>query len=223
MSPECFSAEELARVLEVDPGDPRRRHLDECPRCRARLRAFQTFMAPPDVPEGADPRDAQRRLDAVVDALGKEPARPRAVRGRSSLPEWLTGPVWRPALAAAAVLVVASVLVATLTPRRELVLRGLPGDGARAELRLEAARVTGVGTELRWSPVPGEVRYRVDLFGSDLREIARLAPTPETRLVVTRSMVPDGVVAGTTLLWRVTALTDSGLVAVSPVGSLRAP
>ena len=57
MSDRCITPEELA---ELSADDPRRGHVDGCPRCQAVMKSFVAFMDPADIPGAADLADAQR-------------------------------------------------------------------------------------------------------------------------------------------------------------------
>ena len=71
MSDRCLKPEELADLVGLPLGDPRRAHRDECPRCQALEQSFAAFMDPADVPEEADLADARLRLsEALGDEIG---------------------------------------------------------------------------------------------------------------------------------------------------------
>jgi hypothetical protein len=107
---------------------------------------------------------------------------------------------------------------------RTIVLRGAPTPAVtRTALALEPARTIAGGIELRWSAEPGADAYQVAFYAGDLREIARLAPAPDTSCVVRRDELPATLAPGTPLLWRVTALRGGDPIATSEVAGLNAP
>jgi len=223
----CFDASEIAAVLDLGPDDPRRRHLAECPRCRALALSFQEFLAPESVPDGARPAEAVRRLSRVVADETAAPTRagmgspaaggPMGWFGRL----WLRPPV-RTAWAMAALVVVAGgVFLAVHTRQgREPVLRGPQA----AVLALQPVRLEPDGAlRLCWAPLAGAERYQVRLYSTALAEVVRLEPVTVPEAVLRRSALPRGIPPGTALLWRVAALRGGDDIAQSPVGTLRAP
>ena len=149
--------------------DPRRIHVDGCPRCQAVMKSFVAFMDPADVPGAADLADAHARLS---DALDREIGTgAKVVRPGSGF--WTPFRV-RMIAAVAAVLVVAvglSVFRAGpdgLAPG-EPVLRGV---GAPAvPFRVETIPLESDGFQLRWPGVAEATGYRVVVYGEDLLEI----------------------------------------------------
>jgi len=65
MTPDCIPDESLAALVAPAARDGMRVHLAHCPRCRARLASFLSFLEAEDV-AGADPDDADARLAAVL-------------------------------------------------------------------------------------------------------------------------------------------------------------
>ncbi|MBE0567464.1 MAG: hypothetical protein IH621_16030 [Krumholzibacteria bacterium] len=98
----CFEPREIARALDLPEGDPGRRHLDRCPRCRSLALAYYEFMETPDAVDvefSTADRDLQGRMaEAFTDRRhGRRPW----WRVEWPRPIWATAAV---ALAAAAVL-----------------------------------------------------------------------------------------------------------------------
>ena len=58
----CPAVETLAELAALPPGDPRRRHLDTCPRCQARLATYEEFLR-------AEPAGSGPRVDAALARL----------------------------------------------------------------------------------------------------------------------------------------------------------
>ncbi len=111
MKQRCHTPEEITALAELEPGDPRRAHVDACPRCQAVLLSFQEFLAAEPLPEGARPKLASKHLERVLqrEILGSpspdaapEAAADPAGPNRQSWREHLAGPnrrSWREHLA----------------------------------------------------------------------------------------------------------------------------
>jgi hypothetical protein len=226
----CPPLEELEAVLRLPPADPRRRHVEDCPRCRARVLTFLEFIEPPgDVPL-AVLHEAESRLDGMLKReLALEGGRRTGASG--SFPRRHAG--WPPSRfvfpwAAAAFAVVALVLaVRALRPRGEapVLLRGstehvAPGAGAAPALR---SALTPAGLELSWSAVPGADAYEVRIYSPTLEEIARLRPTARTRVLLARADLPPSAAPGTAALWKVVALRAGDPLQESAPAELHLP
>jgi hypothetical protein len=224
---QCCDPAEVGRLLDLPPTDPRRRHLDECPRCRSLALSYGDFVAPGPVPSGARPSEAASTLSAALSAAMASPL-PPALRERRALrfSRWLQGvltpPALKPALAAAAVVIVAGAVVVGYLSRTPSapVLRGQAG----VALALAPLERGPEGTiRLRWQPLAGAESYQVRLYSTALVEVARLEPTTETTMLVSRDAVPDSLPSGSTVLCRVAGLRGGNDIALSPVGTLRVP
>jgi len=83
----CIEVEALARVRDLPAGSPERRHVEECPRCRAALLALAEFEREVgDLPAEADAPGANARLSAAIDSLTS--AAPLAAAPRRAEP-WM--------------------------------------------------------------------------------------------------------------------------------------
>ena len=78
----CIEVKELAEVLACGPDDPRRRHLDGCPRCLALAASFEGFMAGREDQSGL----ATEELARMDQALAREMVGERESR---RWPRWL--------------------------------------------------------------------------------------------------------------------------------------
>jgi hypothetical protein len=233
-SERCFGIEELEVVAKLPAHDARRRHLDECPRCRARLLTFLEFTeAPADIPSGLL-RDAEATLDA---ALKRELAIGGAGRSEDAAApfrRWLaalTAPrptrraAWAAAVAVAAIAVVVAIRMRGPAPSEPFLLRGSEervAPGVLTTSLLQAVAVEG-GVELSWPPVAGADSYEVRIYRSDLEELARLRPTPEARALLTRADLPASATPRTTALWKVVALRGGDVVQESAPAPVRLP
>lgn len=171
----CIDIRDIPNLADLPAGDPRRRHLDACPRCRGLAEAHGLFMEPGATTDLEGLADAdvelQRRLTEALAA--RSTARARSPRRR----------LW---LALAAVLALCAV---GLTTTEVLRLRnGAPprvGERLRGDTEATGlAASTQNGTlHLAWTGAPAADAYVYVLFGADLVEIARHAgPEPTLAL-----------------------------------------
>jgi len=65
----CIPLEELARVASLPATDSARRHLDTCPRCRARLTLVRDFESPRDGLQLPDEAAADARMLETIASL----------------------------------------------------------------------------------------------------------------------------------------------------------
>lgn len=164
----CHEITELADLAGLPAGDPRRRHLESCPRCRGLAAAQGLFLEPGDTSDledlgGAD-AELARRLDPVLAASPSGAARPARRRG--------------PWYALAAVLAVGAIGLTT----SEL-LRMRDGAGPRVGERLRGAETAGLevtvaaaNVQIAWpdAPVLPDAGFFVfSLLGPGLEEIGR--------------------------------------------------
>ena len=217
----CPELHEL--LVPEDRRDPAgRRHVDDCPRCRNRLALYASFVEPGDVPAGADPDDADRRLAGVIDRVRHEeqggsrmpaPDRP----GRSRRAPFILG--WRPAWALASVLLLGSVVLIRPWEMRPPDTGALRGNGAAA-LALDAPSFGASAVRLSWSAVPGADAYEVRVLGPDLAELSRREVSGTS---VEVPLAELGAPSGSVLGWKVTALRAGERLATSSTGTLRRP
>lgn len=196
----CIPIADLSVVAALPVGEPRRDHLDACPRCRARLEAYRAFMVA-DEPAGADADAAERILAARLHQEIVGPPRRGVVR-RFPTSNLTTG-----------LLALAAVLVLTLVVPRFLQVGDHPGadpvlrGDASSEVMTLRSTAPGEGSwDLSWDAVQGADDYRVILLDEDLAEISR----QRTGGATTWSSAKEGAV-----LWRVEALRSGEPVAVS--------
>lgn len=229
---ECYPIEALANVDGWAADDPRRRHLADCPRCRARLAEYRSFVAAV-APPGADPDDADRQLTAflVRAAVGERaapaagPAASPAVRAPAPRPRRPRPvPFWRPALAAAAVIVgVLGIWRAVDTGRQgggERVLRG-ESPALAAAPALGPVAVTPDGRwRFSWSEVEGADAYTVVLHAADLTEVARFEAASQTALTLDRPTADESPPGRAPSLWRVVARRGGDTLASSALAPL---
>ena len=183
-----------------------------------RDRAHEEFVRPGPLPEGANLPDAEARLlESLERELGvsidSRPA-PRIVRPNRT----------KPLLALAAVCLATAGLVwslGALKGDRE-VLRGHADQGTwsadAGATRLDARR-----TELTWKVAPGATAYAVTFLSSDLNEITSVHEIPQARYLLDREALPNGLVSGQSVLWRVSAYGAGDELGRSPAQPLVVP
>lgn len=195
MSDRCLNPEELA---DLAADDPRRAHVDACPRCQALLQSYAAFMDPVNVPRGANLEEADSRLAAALDreiGVGGEVVRPAAS-------------FWTPfrvrTLAAAAAVVIVAVGLSVFQPGSEVaspdepVLRGIGAPAA--PFRCQMAMLDEGGFRVSWPGIAEATGYRLVVFGEDLTELAEFDVGMETKFEL---QLPEGAA-----FCRVIALRD---------------
>ncbi len=219
----CIEPESIEKVLRLPPDSPRRRHLEECPRCSSMLLLYRNFMAGEEV-SGSDPIDADARLEAFMRNAMNAGTDAGGVKDRSRLARLAYTLASGPALAAAAsVLIIAAVLWWSPWSSQEPVLRG-GGEGPPASrpVSLLAPQTLEDGAVmLSWRSLEGADEYLVRLRNSGLEEIASFGPSPDTVLVLRRSMLPEETKAE--VFWRVIALTGGDETGRSAPASIDLP
>ena len=194
----CIPIEALGTLETLSPDDPMRRHADVCPRCNAAMTAYREFLRA-EAPRGANVADADRHLARFIGERveGVEVAPPARFR-------W---PNLRWAVAAAVVVVGASLIAKQMDRGDGVVLRGEP----RVELTVLAPRTLADGSvELGWNAVKDADQYQVVLLAGDLSEVARMVPTTELRASVNRSALPHDAVR-----WQVVAFREGAVIVES--------
>jgi hypothetical protein len=231
----CYRPDEIGELIDLAPEHPRRRHLGECPRCRALLAEYRRFREPGSDFPAEDVADAEARLGealrtridetkTVSEGAVRAPFRARRPRRRvvRLLPS--------AALIAAAV-VLFVIVYRPFGGRREtrdsIVLRGVPEEpAAPAEdgITLRKPAFQGDGfVELRWDSEVGADAYRVHLYTSAIEELPALAAVNEPKLVFRPRDLAPNLGPGTVLLWRVAALRQGDEIALSPLGTFTVP
>lgn len=172
----CPGPEQLAAWEAAGAGDPRRRHVESCPRCLARRESLRLFRGDAPLPPGADLADAEARLGRFLGReLGAAPA-PALLPARRDRPRrawWTPRPAW--AAAAVVVLAVGAYLARDrIAPEpRPVVVRGPEAPAGTAPRLDPPTRQPDGGLALHWTPVTGADAYVVVLSGPGGRELTR--------------------------------------------------
>jgi len=238
MTAPCHGPAELEILAALPKGDPRREHLDECPRCQALLMTYSEFLHDRSAPEGSDLADAEVRLahsfakeqelrraspphDRVGVAKRPPPARPRSFR-------WLPISWPRPAFALAVAVMVAGLVYLgrewkhgdhgtdALRGESPSPRAGTPGPSRESTWLLSAERDPAGHPVLRWRSQPGADGYEIRLFGADLTDFARIGPQADTVLVLGPWVLPPSTPSTGEIGWQVIAQQHGRMVATSP-------
>jgi hypothetical protein len=229
MAERCLQVESLGGVLAAPADDPRRLHLEQCPRCRARLAAYLEFMAPTESPARDELAGARARLEAALAAETGADAGP--VAGDRDRPgfwhgllRWMTRPALRPVWGAAAALLI--VLVARemrppepsgpAAPR----LRGEPTAAGEAIAADDPVRAATGALSFTWRPVATADEYRLILYGPDLAERAQHSATQRDRLTLPAEALPAGDAGAGGGFWRIRAYHAGDAIAESALRPL---
>lgn len=228
----CIQEEELPVVLALPESDARRRHLEGCARCRARLAAFNAFLELADAAEGARPDEADRVLASILDreifGAASRAAAGRRLGGSSGAGFGaMIRLLWRPALRpvwAVGILLLGIVGVRELRQSGDepIILREDRDAPAASIVPGEPAWTADGRLELRWGVLAGADRYLVLYYGVELDELGQIdaGATP-------RCLLPEAAVRqlreGTQLFYRIFALRGGDRIASSAMTPLRLP
>jgi hypothetical protein len=232
MTEERFTPDEFARLLSLPDDHPDRQRAERTPQFQAWCQMLQEFERPSNAPlPAAEIASAGRELEArLARGLGRaQPngageAGPRPTSGRTfadSFAAWFRGPTMRPALAFAAVAVVAG--FALWSASRPPAPRAVRGSGESAVLAVGEPRAISGGIELTWTQVDGAETYRVVFYGGDLRENARVDGLTEPRLRLQRNALPAGLTPGADVLAEVMAMRHGDPIATSKTRAIHLP
>jgi len=234
----CPPAESLPDIALLPLGDEqedsRRRHLERCPRCQARLADYRDFMAgtapcpPRDLQAALATLDADLREAVAGEAVAAEATRPDRARPRvRSLHPGFAHPLARTAFALAALFLILVALDALpdRPQRREIRLRaGEDRPAAGTALGLEAPRpLSDGGLELSWRALPGADAYRLRLLAPDLGLLAERDCGSATWIRLTAAELAEARAAGAILVWQVEARAGGDPLAVSPPATFALP
>lgn len=229
MSKECLPIAELAAAGSWSRDDPRRRHLDSCTRCQSLLLSLEAFLHPLDVPDGTDLDDMRARLSTDFRGgfvkTGREQPESSGDHGIFSLFQ----PIRRPALALAAVLVLALGLpriIGSLGHHLQIVLRSdtEPDSTTIVALPPVSGEADSTGALLlSWHPTPNVDSYRVVLYDGQFQEVDRFATGGDTVLVLLPHSLPTTVGPWDEVFWRVYGFRAGDEVTRSRMQTLEAP
>jgi hypothetical protein len=188
----CYSREQLADIATLAADDPRRAHLESCPRCRDRLAAYQEWLA-----------------------RGPQPGLASRFRALRNLPRL------RAALAVAAGLLLIAGLPAVISRHHEEAPPPQAQEQAPAEedavLACQAVPHADGTIRFSWRPIAGAELYRLEFFDADLSELSHLATRSDSVLVLDPQMLPQDVDVSAIAFWRLGAVARSDMILQSPL------
>ncbi len=232
----CIDIEQMLDALELPADHPRRRHLETCPRCGARLASLRSFLEMSDLPAGVDLENADRRLGHLVHQriVGVRDAAPerrqRPGKGASfllALIHPLRQQPLRPVAALLAIVIAVVGIRLFVYPSQEaLDRRLLRGPSAAAGLAgsLPAPRQTETGGLIfTWPSAENASTYRLTIYRADMSEVAAWATQGACSLRLDTGALSVTVHEPGPLYWDVTALRGPDEIERSPLRVLRIP
>jgi hypothetical protein len=216
MTDECFRLEELESLIDLDAQDPRRRHLEDCPLCRARLAAYKAFITEGPPQAGSKPERAEAELGSFMENMirGSEArSDSRARLHARRFPKRVLIPGLAVAAAAAVILIIA------LSP--------FPGGDRQLPAPLrgsDSPSITGAGVSVRpveqsgssvlfsWTARPDADRYEIQIFNARLEGVARFEAGGDTSLTVESGDLPG---PDEPFFWRIAAFRGGDEIAHS--------
>lgn len=196
-SAHCIPVKALGELEALTPEHPWRRHLADCPHCRALLAAYRGFLAgEPALADAAREARLAAMIEGEIAGLKAEDAGGGIPLRRRGLPRWLA-----PALGVAAVALVAVGLwphAQGPEPRLGDALRGPSRsvDSLRVEPREE-------GLLLRWQNPAGGERAEVLLFDAEVTPLAAFHVSGADSLLLPAARLDSLRATADALFWRV--------------------
>ncbi len=223
MSERCYSAEEIGNILKFAPEDPRRQHVEECPRCSALAAEYRDYLDKGGEYPGPSLMDAQQKLRKVIDK-GNQPGISLAAGGKRR--GGFFSRVGQPVAITIAILAIVyglSLVCARQPPHRDLFEHiAKPAFDPDDPLAPHHATPLARSIRLSWNPAPGAVSYDVIVFNDLMKELGRFTDIQSTEIEIERTMLP-GRSKGKTFMWRVEMHKDDGSAGLSPVATFTMP
>lgn len=222
----CPSIERFEDLMALDPSDPRRAHLDTCPRCRSRMIAFGAFMEVHPLPDGIRLDDARKQLSKVIREETSGAIERRRWRGLRLLASGFASPYRRVAIGAASLALAVAVFLQVTGERQKRPPFSLRGPEPTGELVVSPPThsvLAGGALDLRWRAMETADGYRLLFSRPDLTEILRVEAGADTHLVLPAERVGELGSPGSVVFWRVVALHDGDTIAQSPPATIILP
>jgi hypothetical protein len=215
-TPDCLAPEQLEK-LAADAAQ-KHPHVSQCLRCQSELTLLKAFESEEQLPdEGAAVAWIGARMERQLDQI-KQSGRSRAAVNSTAASSWLHrlfgGGSVRWLVPATAVLVVAVAGAVLLHRPQEPVLQADAGNGPTVyrsqELQLvgPSGEVGEAPKTLQWKTFPGATTYKASVMEVD--ETPLWAGDTHDLVLTIPDAVRAKMLAGKTVLWRVTALDGEG-------------
>ncbi|MCP5071426.1 MAG: hypothetical protein GY946_33105 [bacterium] len=219
MTDHCPTLDILIDIDQLSKRNPGRAHLDDCPRCLARLADYRDFInGGAEVPAGAL-ESAMRGLEAALAVEIDPDVKPFPTPSRP----FLMRPVVRGALALAAILL-AIVALNGLWQRpatEKIRLRAPDPETVGMVIELFPGQHSGTGgIELSWTAFPDADDYELVLLAPDLSLITTLNSEGRTSLSLDAARMEALFGNQRVLAWRVRALSGGDPIGESASSSL---
>lgn len=224
MGERCFSTEEIGEILGFDPDDPRRRHVEECPRCSALAARYREYLDKGGEYPGPSLVEAQRKIREVIDG-GDRPGISLSA-GKGGKPGGFMSRFGQPMVVTFAIIVVAYGLLLVCDrkpPEQDLFERiAKPAFDPDEPLAPHHAVPLAKSVRLSWNSAPEAISYDLIIFDDLMNELSRFKHLESTEIEVERDMLP-GKSKGKTFMWRVEMRTGEGGTGLSPVATFIMP
>lgn len=236
---QCVEEHALGEVLALPESDPQRRHLDECPRCRALVTSYRQFLEPSREDQASYGTHEEERMNATRSKMFGVPAHavgfaagahhgpkppPEISELASPKRDWrhrLFGPTMRPVWGFAAVILAFGILRLAPRPQPEApVLRG----GASTQILLGTPQYLPDGSvTLSWPSHNEADRYELRFYSTALAELSRRDAGLDTMVTITPTNLPDVYQRGEPVLYRVVAIHGGDDLSTSAPGTIKRP
>jgi len=175
-------------------------HVANCPECARILKSLLRLSSEVDRLTGMPQAAPSCPPDLIRD---KEDVKSRPLLGRRFVLATVVSLV---------ALAVVTVSVIRLSDRS--VVRGSAGSAIKLISPKKGASLAAQDITFRWEAVPKASSYFVEIFGRSLEKVWRSGPLSEPRAVLAAE-AREGLQAGGTYFWRVTAVREDGQDVVS--------
>jgi hypothetical protein len=236
MSSACIEPADYESVARLPGDDPRRRHLEECPRCGAVWKAYRSFLEDREPLDGERPDEANATLGRIIEqqfgvtgiAPGTDPSSPGATEPRPArrpAHRFFRSP-WRigALILAPAAAVLAAVLLFSHGSRPGAPQAPYRGETAPAAFELRPSEVLPDGRiHLSWTPLDGADAYEVRIYDRRLGVLLKQAAGAQTALDLAPATLGPVAAPGAHFAWRVVASRAGEEVGTSAAGALEIP
>ena len=224
MTGSCPPLELLAQLDRLGDDDPNHNHVRGCPRCRANLAAYRSFLDPPELGSEALLDDANQVLSGFLrNAIG-DPSPPSLPGADAAAPRWtdtirrvLSGLGAHPARALAplgALLGILFVVFHLQGNETEILLRdGESTTGFTASIQAGGSE----GFVVSWPPQAEPLDYAVVLYDLDFSTRGRVSAGTDSSVSVRWAEILRPGESDPELFWRVVGSRNGDEIVRSPL------